>query len=166
MSSWGDRAGPMAEGAVIVAIDGSDAALQAARAGLAIVRPAADATDADVVIVTVVEPSDGALPVSGFAGSVMSPQDEADENEARTAEATAHLDAAAAALGLRADQTLLLHGVPGMAICDHAAERSARAIVIGSRGRGRIKRALLGSVSDYVVRNAPCTVVITGPPET
>jgi nucleotide-binding universal stress UspA family protein len=148
----------MAERAVIVAIDGSDAALQAARAGLAIVHPAAD-----VVIVTVIEPSDGSLPVSGFAGAVMSPQDEDDENEARTAAANEHLAAAAAALGLHADQTLILHGVPGMAICDHAAERPARAIVIGSRGRGRIKRALLGSVSDYVVRNAPCPVVITGP---
>lgn len=35
------------------------------------------------------------------------------------------------------------------------------AIVIGTRGRGGIKRALLGSVSDYVVRNAPCPVVVT-----
>jgi nucleotide-binding universal stress UspA family protein len=34
---------------------------------------------------------------------------------------------------------------------------------MGSRGRGGIKRALLGSVSDYVVRNAHCSVVITRP---
>jgi len=32
---------------------------------------------------------------------------------------------------------------------------------MGSRGRGGVKRALLGSVSDYVTRNAPCSVVIT-----
>jgi len=37
---------------------------------------------------------------------------------------------------------------------------SARAIVLGTRGRGGITRALLGSVSDYVTRAAPCTVVI------
>jgi nucleotide-binding universal stress UspA family protein len=36
---------------------------------------------------------------------------------------------------------------------------------MGSRGRGGIKRALLGSVSDFVVRNASCPVVITGPAE-
>jgi nucleotide-binding universal stress UspA family protein len=32
----------------------------------------------------------------------------------------------------------------------------------GSRGRGGLTRALLGSVSDYIVRNAPCPVVVTG----
>jgi nucleotide-binding universal stress UspA family protein len=37
----------------------------------------------------------------------------------------------------------------------------AVAIVVGSRGRGGLKRAFLGSVSDYVVRNAPCSVVVT-----
>ena len=52
-------------------------------------------------------------------------------------------------------------GDPGPAICDVANELSADAIVMGSRGRGRLKRALLGSVSDYVVRNAPCTVIVT-----
>jgi nucleotide-binding universal stress UspA family protein len=31
---------------------------------------------------------------------------------------------------------------------------------MGSRGRGRIRRALMGSVSDSVVRHAPCPVTI------
>ena len=66
-------------------------------------------------------------------------------------------------LGVPADQTEVLYGDPGHALCHVAAERSARAIVMGSRGRGGLKRALLGSVSDYVVRNAPCPVVITRP---
>jgi nucleotide-binding universal stress UspA family protein len=33
-------------------------------------------------------------------------------------------------------------------------------IVLGSRGRGRIRRALMGSVSDSVVRHAHCPVTI------
>jgi nucleotide-binding universal stress UspA family protein len=33
-------------------------------------------------------------------------------------------------------------------------------IVMGSRGRGRIRRALMGSVSDSVVRHAHCPVTI------
>jgi nucleotide-binding universal stress UspA family protein len=148
----------MAKETVIVAVDGSDAAVQAARTGLAIVRP-----EVDVVFVTVVEPSEDAMPVSGFAGSGMSPQEIEAEDEARTAAAANDLDAAAAALGLHDRETLVVRGSPGAALCDIAAERSAHAIVMGSRGRGGLKRALLGSVSDYVVRNSPCPVVITRP---
>ena len=33
-------------------------------------------------------------------------------------------------------------------------------IVVGSRGTGRLKRALLGSVSEHLVRNAPCPVLV------
>lgn len=142
---------------VIVAIDGSDDALHAARAGLAIVHP-----DVDVVIVTVVEPRDDAVPVSGFAGSGMSPQEIEAEDEARTTAARNDLAAAAAALGLHDRQTMVLRGSPGAALCDIAAERSAQAIVMGTRGRGGLRRALLGSVSDHVVRNSPCPVVVTG----
>lgn len=148
----------MARETVIVAVDGSDAAVQAARAGLAIVRP-----EVDVVLVTVVEPSEDAIPVSGFAGSGLSPQEIEAEDAARTAAARDDLGAAAAALGVHDRQTLVLRGSPGAALCDLAAERSARAIVMGSRGRGGIKRALLGSVSDHVARNSPCPVVITRP---
>ena len=59
----------------------------------------------------------------------------------------------------------MLRGDAARALCDLAAERGARAIVLGTRGRGGVKRALLGSVSDHVVRNAPCPVVITRPPD-
>jgi nucleotide-binding universal stress UspA family protein len=60
-------------------------------------------------------------------------------------------------------ETRLVEGSPGIAICELANEVSADAIVIGSHGHGGIRRALLGSVSDYVVRNALCPVVISGP---
>jgi nucleotide-binding universal stress UspA family protein len=33
--------------------------------------------------------------------------------------------------------------------------------VMGSRGRGGIRRALMGSVSDSVVRHAHCPVMVT-----
>jgi nucleotide-binding universal stress UspA family protein len=41
-----------------------------------------------------------------------------------------------------------------------AEEIGAGLIVMGSRGQGRIRRALLGSVSDAVVRHAHCPVTI------
>ena len=37
---------------------------------------------------------------------------------------------------------------------------AAPPIVVGSRGRGRIRRALMGSVSDSVVRHAHCPVLV------
>ena len=41
-----------------------------------------------------------------------------------------------------------------------AQEIGAGLIVLGSRGHGRIRRALMGSVSDSVVRHAHCPVTI------
>jgi len=41
-----------------------------------------------------------------------------------------------------------------------AEEIGAGSIVIGSRGLGGIRRALMGSVSDSVVRHAHCPVLV------
>ncbi len=49
-------------------------------------------------------------------------------------------------------------------IIDSAAEWNADLIVIGSHGRSGIPRLLLGSVADFVARNAPCSVEIVRVP--
>jgi len=51
-------------------------------------------------------------------------------------------------------------GRPDAEIIDQAEEISAGLIVIGSRGIGPIRRALMGSVSDSVVRHAHCPVMV------
>ena len=45
-------------------------------------------------------------------------------------------------------------------IVDVAQDMGAGFIVMGSRGHGRMRRALMGSVSDSVVRHAHCPVTI------
>lgn len=55
---------------------------------------------------------------------------------------------------------LIWEGVPGEAIVDAAASEDVDLIVIGSRGRGGVGRAVIGSVSDHVVRNAGCPVLV------
>jgi len=45
-------------------------------------------------------------------------------------------------------------------VIDLAEELKTGLIVLGSRGRGRIRRALMGSVSDSVVRHAHCPVLL------
>ena len=54
----------------------------------------------------------------------------------------------------------LLEGRTAPAIVGLAEEVGAGLIVMGSRGRGGIRRALMGSVSDSVVRHAHCPVLV------
>ena len=51
-------------------------------------------------------------------------------------------------------------GDPGAEICRVAAEREADLIVLSSHGRTGMKRLLIGSVAERVVRLAPCPVLV------
>jgi nucleotide-binding universal stress UspA family protein len=55
---------------------------------------------------------------------------------------------------------LVWEGDPGEAIIDAAQAEGADMIVVGSHGRGAVGRFLIGSVSDHVVRNASCPVLV------
>jgi nucleotide-binding universal stress UspA family protein len=57
-------------------------------------------------------------------------------------------------------ETHLREGRADQEIVEVAEEIGAGLIVMGSRGHGRLRRALLGSVSDAVVRHAHCPVTI------
>ena len=56
--------------------------------------------------------------------------------------------------------TAMEEGDPKSVISDFAAKWSADLIVMGSHGRKGLDRFLLGSVSEAVVRHAPCSVEI------
>jgi nucleotide-binding universal stress UspA family protein len=51
-------------------------------------------------------------------------------------------------------------GSPAKKIVDVAKQEKADLIVMGTHGRTGVKRALLGSVTEAVVRRAPCPVLI------
>ena len=57
-------------------------------------------------------------------------------------------------------QAHLRAGAPDREIVDLAEEIGVGLVVMGSRGRGGIRRALMGSVSDSVVRHAHCPVLV------
>jgi nucleotide-binding universal stress UspA family protein len=57
-------------------------------------------------------------------------------------------------------QAHLMMGEAARDIVRLAEELGAGMIVMGSRGRGGLSRALIGSVSDSVVRHAHCPVVV------
>ena len=49
---------------------------------------------------------------------------------------------------------------PGEVIIKVANEEKAHMIVMGTRGLGKVRRTILGSVSDYVVHHANCPVLV------
>jgi nucleotide-binding universal stress UspA family protein len=51
-------------------------------------------------------------------------------------------------------------GEPAPMIVKTAKEWPADLVVIGTRARGGVRRALLGSVADGVMRHAPCPVLV------
>ncbi|MEZ0370714.1 MAG: universal stress protein [Candidatus Sericytochromatia bacterium] len=59
-----------------------------------------------------------------------------------------------------ASDMLVFPGHAGEMIVDAAARRNCDLIVIGSRGLGPIRSALLGSTSSYVLHHSPCPVLI------
>ncbi|EOY09646.1 Adenine nucleotide alpha hydrolases-like superfamily protein, putative [Theobroma cacao] len=60
-------------------------------------------------------------------------------------------------------ETLILEGDPTDMICDISEQMNVDLLVVGSRGLGKIKRALLGSVSDYCAHYAKCPTLIVKP---
>lgn len=58
---------------------------------------------------------------------------------------------------------LVWTGDPGESIVSAAEAEAADLIVVGTHGRGTIGRLILGSVSEHVVRNAPCPVLVARP---
>ena len=117
---------------VLLCTDGSDAAVQALAAGLAVLgRPRR------VVIATVVEPGDVTLVTgTGIAGGVMSPDDFDRLERERASDAQAALERARSTLDLPDAETMMIAGSPGRSLCELAASLPASVIVMGTRGRG------------------------------
>ncbi|BFZ08418.1 hypothetical protein BsWGS_11456 [Bradybaena similaris] len=57
-------------------------------------------------------------------------------------------------------QLLRLSGDPGPAIIKAADEHKVNCIVTGTRGLGKVRRTLLGSVSSYIVHHSHCPVLV------
>ena len=146
---------------VLVCTDGSDLAIAAALSGLSLLR-----SSGRVVVATVTDKVDPLEGAGGFGGPNWSPEEVEEQHRDATVQAEQALSdtlGALTAAGLADARTerRLVDGQPGPALCELADELKADAIVIGSRGRGGIKRAFLGSVSDHVARHASCPVLIS-----
>ncbi len=143
----------LGDGPILVGVDGSEASLDSARVAAALDRRLGRGLR--VVLGYASHSAPGALAVP----------------EAREELATADEQRAEELLGEIAD-TL---GVPGEAtqlvradsepdaLVALARDVDAALVVVGSRGRGALRSALLGSFSTRVVADAPCPVVVVPP---
>jgi len=57
-------------------------------------------------------------------------------------------------------EPLVETGEPGPVICEVAARVGADVVIVGSHGHGWLQRVLIGSVSQHVLQNAPCPVLV------
>lgn len=143
---------------VLLCTDGSDLATSAIRQGLGLLAPGTR-----TVLLTVAPPVDPTLVTgTGFAGGVMSVDDKNDLVDAQRHAAKTIVDEAIDELGLSGIETMVELGDPGHTICAVAERLPASVVVLGTHGRSGIKRAIMGSTSDYVVRHCPCPVLVQG----
>jgi nucleotide-binding universal stress UspA family protein len=143
---------------VLIGTDGSDDAISAATTGLGLLAP----PDAITVVCVVETPSAATAGMeSGFAGGMVSDAEVDRAWRLVEEEATVAMERTVGAIGTGVPiDKVTQSGEAGPALCRVAEEQGVDVIVVGSRGRGAIKRALLGSVSTYVTNNAPCPVVV------
>lgn len=139
----------------LLCTDGSDLSIEALQAAVPLLAPT------DRTIVVTVEPTldpdhTTGTGFSGHASADLSAQIDTTGDIA----AKQHLDAVVEALGLRGVEIAAVVGKPGEAICALAESVSASVIVMGTSGRSGLRRAMIGSTSDYVVRHAPCPVLV------
>lgn len=67
---------------------------------------------------------------------------------------------AATKQGLQVEFDCKMDGDPGHSVCESAENWGADLIVVGRRGRTGLTEAFLGSVSNYVVHHASCSVFV------
>jgi nucleotide-binding universal stress UspA family protein len=83
-----------------------------------------------------------------------------DELDARADDMTRATEAILEEAGIPVEVSIA-HGVPGEEIVRCATELRPADVMVGRRGMG-VSKALLGSVSDYVVKHSPVPVTVIG----
>ena len=56
--------------------------------------------------------------------------------------------------------SLVVEGIPGAEILDAIKKTGAELVILGTRGLSGLQRFLLGSVSEWILEDAPCSVLI------
>ncbi len=136
------RRGNALDGRIAVGYDGGEEARAAAHAAAGIAK-ATGATIEIIGIMRPLQPSPGRGPYLPIAREVVAERLEGIAAELKSAPAV---------------RTVLAEGEPAATLAERSAE--ADLLVVGSRGYGPVRRALLGSVSRAVIHSADCPVLV------
>ncbi len=134
---------------ILVAIDAEPVAARAAD----LARDLARSTHAELALVHVVEPSEGYSLESGVPAGELYRLAEEDGRRLLAAFSPRGADGPP-------PFEFVPVGSPAAEIVKAAREWAADLIVIGSHGRAGVKRVLLGSVAEAVMRHSPCPVLV------
>jgi len=142
---------------IVVATDGSDVAIDAARRSMDLLRPHAQVTVV-MVIPEKIDPQDDA---GGFEGPVITDKEADEDWKKMNAAGQSSLDRTAAVLGPDVEVRLFPDNEStGAAVVRVAHELKADVLVIGSSDKNWLSRHFGSSVSDYVAHHAPCPVML------
>lgn len=139
---------------ILCAVDFSDPSRDALRAAAELAR----SSQATLILVYVWQP-----PVWMTDYGIQLPSDALLEARGSEEAKLASWRTEALQLGARDVTTKLARGVPWDEIVATARDdQTIDLIVLGTHGRTGLRRALIGSVAERVVRHSPCTVMVVG----
>lgn len=145
----------------LIAIDGSQASENALAKALSFAAP----LEAEIVLLTVVEPLSSyvpevMLPTGDWVGWRGLPDVELERKILNAGQTLLQkAEDTCEALHMK-NRTRLEMGQPRDVICFVAKEESPDIVILGSRGLGSVERLMLGSVSDYVVHHCASPVLV------
>ena len=143
-------------GPILCGVDGSPDA----QAALKVAEQLADRLGSTLILAHVAEPAyvpyAAAYPFGGAAGAIAV----AEEAESEEEDSERLLERVAVAAGLEDAERRVAIGRPAERLAELADDENAELVVVGSRGRGALKSAVLGSVSYSLVGIAGCPILI------
>jgi len=142
-------------GTILCGVDGSTDSRLALHTAVRL----AEELDSRLVVAHVVQTALGTSPRFGIvsgATTIVSPLEQLEDGRRL-------LDGVLAEERVDDVERRVVHGFPADRLADLADEVGAELIVVGSRGRGPVKAALLGSVSTELIGVARCPVLVVPP---
>jgi len=147
---------------VLIASDGSDFAISAARRAMELIAPPDEALVLTVVPPPAVSAAMPVVSVGGVATPVKPPALDADASAALDEQARVILERTVEALGppMATAERRIGHGDPATEICRVAEEAEVDLIVVGSKGNDWMTRLMKGSLSEQVLHHAERPVLV------